>query len=72
MPAVKKYTIQFGKSIEKNQEEDLMYTLKEECVTGVYPLSCNSPNLPAPDTQITNTNGKHYFHEFQFKTKTNF
>ena len=26
--------------------------------TGVQPCSCNSPNLPAPDTQITNTDGR--------------
>ena len=26
--------------------------------TGVHPCSCNSPNLPAPDTQITNTYGR--------------
>ena len=26
--------------------------------TGVHPFSCNSPNLPAPDTQITNTDGR--------------
>ena len=27
-------------------------------LTGVHPCSCNSPNLPAPDTQTTNTDGR--------------
>ena len=27
-------------------------------LTGVYPCSCNSPNLPSPDTQIRNTDGR--------------
>ena len=26
-------------------------------ITGVHPCSCNSPHLPAPDTQITNPDG---------------
>ena len=26
--------------------------------TGVHPCSCNSPNLPARDTRITNTDGR--------------
>ena len=27
-------------------------------ITGVHPCSCKSPNLPAPDTQTTNTDGR--------------
>ena len=30
----------------------------QDRITGVQPCSCNSPNLPAPDTQNTNTDAR--------------